>query len=325
MPAGQALIAMFIALSTAAMLNAQGMHKTALSQKPGVTRDVAAALSAGLAGISGFLMIDQPREQLKAALGRADDDKINTKVAFAASPKASAVVVRKPAFSSTHPLRLYMTGDSLITDPGPVTLERLASNAAVKSVAETDAHPATGLVQPELFNWFDYLPRQVSHYHPDVTVLTFGANDGLGFTSVAGADEFGSPQWLAEYRRRVAGVMDALTAKRTRVVWLGLPIPRDAGLAARWQKMNEIQRTEAAKRPGQVLWVNLYDLMKDSGGNYSDYLPDASGQPQLARSSDGIHYETEGSNRVAAAIIQALATIAKVPGLKTGQQPGIAP
>ncbi|MEI7625135.1 MAG: DUF459 domain-containing protein [Actinomycetota bacterium] len=324
MPAGHVLLGIFIAFAVAALLNAQGMHKTALSQSPGFGRDVAATLTAGLAEVSGLLQIDEPRHLFKAALGRGDDDVISTKVVFAptvnTAPNKPAQPVKpakpnqpakpakpvKPTFSPQNKLRLYLTGDSLITDPATIVLDRLADNPAVKPVANADPHAATGLIQPAVFNWFTYLPKQIAELNPDLTVFTIGANDGQGFTGVTGGEEFGSPAWKTEYRRRVAGVMGELMAKGGRVVWLGLPITRDPDLAKRWALMNEIQKSEAAKYPGKVVYVNLFDRFKDAKGNYADYLPDASGQQQLVRAPDGIHYSAAGAGIVATAILKAI-------------------
>jgi len=315
MPAGHVLVALFIGLVVAALLNAQGMHKQALAQGPGIGRDIAGTLTAGLAGVSGIFQIDQPRALLKAALGRSGDDKLVGELAITAKgPKASAAPT-KPVYSAAKPMGLYLTGDSLITDPAPVLLDKISTNPAIKALGVTDAHAATGLVQPEIFNWFDYLPRQIKALKPNMTVATFGANDGLGFTGVAGAEEFGTPAWLVEYARRVAGVMDSITAKGGQLVMLGLPIPRDPALAARWAKMNAIQKSEAEKRKGLVAYVDLFDKLKDGKGNYADFLPDASGQLQRARSSDGIHYEPLGATIVVDAIIDAINSLATVPGL----------
>ncbi len=313
MPAGHVLVALFIGLVVAALLNAQGMHKQALSQGPGVGRDIAGTLTAGLAGVSGFLQIDQPRKLLKAGLGRSGDDKLVGKLAITAKGPAAPAAPAKPVYSAAKPMTLYLTGDSLITDPGPLLLDRLSTNPAVKPLGVTDMHAATGLVQPEIFNWFEYLPQQIKALKPDMTVATFGANDGLGFTGIAGAEEFGTPAWLAEYRRRVGAVMDSITAKGGQLVMLGLPIPRDPALAARWAKMNEIQKTEAEKRKGLVAYVDLFDKLVDAKGNYADFLPDAAGQLQRARSSDGIHYESQGATIVVDAIIEAINELATVP------------
>ncbi len=306
MPAGHVLVAVFIALIVAMFLNAQGMHKSALSQGPGISRAVTGTLTAGLAAVSGLLQLDEPRQLLKSALGRASDDRIVGDVAIkAAAPKAPAAPT-KPVYSAAKPMSLYLTGDSLITDPGPVLINMVSTNPAIKPVGPTDAKAASGLVQPEIFNWFEYLPQQIKALKPDMTVATFGANDGLGFTGVAGAEEFGSPAWLAEYRRRVAGVIDLITAKGGRLVFLSLPIPRDPALGRRWQQMNAIQQSEAAKRPELVAWVDLYKELADKKGQYADYLPDASGAQQRARSSDGIHYEPHGAQIVADAVLAAI-------------------
>ena len=232
MPAGHAVLTLIIAFAVAALLNAQGMHKSALSQPPGIQRDVGGTLTAGLAALSGVLQTDEPRALLKSALGRAGDDRINTKVVFDAPRRRAAATTARPAkplYTPAHPMRPYVTGDSLITDPGPVILDRTAQDPAVKAVAATDTHPATGLVQPAVFNWFAYLPQQIDDLKPDLSVVTFGANDGLGFDDVAGAEDFGTPQWQAEYRRRVAGVMDTFVDRHSKLVWVGLPIPRDEG------------------------------------------------------------------------------------------------
>lgn len=309
MPAGHVLLAVVLALVVAGLLNARGMHKTALSQGPGVMRDVTGALTGALAAVTGFTQVDEPRRLFKAALGRSKDDEIVGKVKISAK-KAGPAVVARPTYTAAKPMRLYVTGDSLITDPGSALLEQLSSDPAVKPVAGTDAHPATGLVQPEIFNWFEYLPGQVKAYRPNMTVATFGANDGLGFTGVAGAEEFGTPAWSAEYRRRVAGVLDELTAGGGQAVLVGLPIPRDPALAERWRLMNQIQKEEAAGRKGRVAWVDLFARLADSKGRYSDYLRDATGREQLARTSDGIHYEQAGSERVVAAILEAMRSLA---------------
>lgn len=308
MPAGHALIALAVALAVAAILNAQGMHKSALSQHPGVHRDIAAAATAGLAGVSGFVQADEPRRLIKATLGRTADDRISTKAVFEPVRRPPRIKTPpKPVYTVKRPMRLYVVGDSLITDPGPEILSRMQATGAAKPTGPTDPHPATGLVQPQVFNWFEYLPGQIKDRRPDLTVATFGANDGLGFDSVPGADQFGSLAWQNEYRRRVGGTMDIMSRKSgSRVVWLGLPIPREPGLARRWQLMSSIMEQEATKRAPIVSYVELFDRFKDPSGGYADFLPDQSGQQQQARSSDGIHYEPFGAAKVADAVMEAV-------------------
>ena len=91
--AGHGLLVAFLALVIGALLNAPGIYKTAYNQPDGWQRDVALALTGPLDDVSGALQFDEPRAALKSALGREDDDTIQTAVvlapAKASKPKPS--------------------------------------------------------------------------------------------------------------------------------------------------------------------------------------------------------------------------------------------
>lgn len=313
-PAGHAILIALIALVVGTLLNADGMRKTAEGQPLGTARDVAVALTSALTTVTGALQIDEPRKLVKAALGRSDDDRFSTKVTVARTPRHRRPSGAEPVFGPRHHLRMYVTGDSLMIDPGPALLERAAASGVIDAVAPTDAHAATGLVRPEVFNWFEYLPQQVDKLKPDLTVLTFGGNDGQGIPGVPGAQDVGSPAWLAEYHRRVAGIMNVFTSRGVKLMWVGLPIPRDPGLARRFRIMNSVYRSEAAKRRGDVYFLDIYLRFADKHGHYADYLPDASGQLVKMRQADGIHLDTPGAQIVAQQVIDSLGKLVRLKG-----------
>ena len=58
-----------------------GLHKSATIQPEGWKRDVALGVTGPLESVSGALLLDRPRQALKSALGRWDDDEIDTAVA----------------------------------------------------------------------------------------------------------------------------------------------------------------------------------------------------------------------------------------------------
>src|SRR5947209_16151596 len=131
-PAGKGFIVLLIALVFAAFLNARGMHKTAAEQSPGAVRDVSMLLTARLVDVSSALDLDQPRSSLKEALGRKNDDTVNSQVSFAhplvaaggAAGAAGGVgQAPPPVFGPARPLRVYITGDSLVTDPASSFLD----------------------------------------------------------------------------------------------------------------------------------------------------------------------------------------------------------
>jgi uncharacterized protein len=304
-PAGHAFLLVLLALTLAMFMNARGMRKTAAEQPAGAGRDVATTLTSGLVGVSGVFQLDEPRKAMKGLLGRADDDDVVSTIRFAHRAPPRPRVPTKPVYSPAHPLRLWVTGDSLLIDPGKVLLESTAGEKAIVAAGPVETHAATGLAQPEAFNWFEYLPSETRRLHPGVVVIGFGGNDGQDLFGPGGGQHFGTASWIAEYSRRVGGVMDDLVAENARVVWVGLPIPRDGGLAGRFELMNSVYRAEAEKRHGTVLYLDVYNRFAKHG-RYADYLPDQDGKLALMREPDGIHYQLAGAEVVADLVRKAL-------------------
>ena len=103
-----------------------------------------------------------------------------------------------------------------------------------------------------MFNWFRYVPEQMRELRPNVVVLCFGGNDDHGYMTGlpqgVSIDGFDTPSWRKEYGRRVGGLMDAITRAGGYVVWIGLPITRDADQTRRFDAVNAV----VAKRPGSA-------------------------------------------------------------------------
>ncbi|HUP73024.1 MAG TPA: GDSL-type esterase/lipase family protein [Acidimicrobiales bacterium] len=138
---------------------------------------------------------------------------------------------------------------------------------------------------------------------PEAMVVMFGANDAQGMALESGSERFGSPTWLAEYRRRVGALMVQLTAGGRSIYWVGQPIMRSEGFSARMATLNEIYASEAASR-ADVTYIDTWTLLSVDGA-YSAYIDDGGG-PTLMRQSDGIHLSRAGGDRVARAILTAI-------------------
>src|SRR5439155_7440278 len=163
-----------------------------------------------------------PRPTLQVAIGRADDDRIDTQVHLTppppAKPRGPVPVAPKPRkrvkplFTDAHPLRVWVAGDSLAQVPGDA-LERVGGPIDVLGV---ESRLATGLARPDLFNWFTRFREVMTAAKPQVAVLSFGADDAHDYMAGVPGDRsvgpFGSPSWVAEYRRRVDGVTRELNA-----------------------------------------------------------------------------------------------------------------
>ena len=312
--AGSAIIVSLVGLLFGLLLNAPGLHKSATIQPEGWKRDVALAVTGPLASVSGALLLDRPRRALKAALGRSDDDEIDTAVA-APQPKAPSVATpveppKQAKFTPRKKLRVWIAGDSLVVVPGESVLRAVAGNRAVDATDALDGRIASGLERPDVFNWFTHVSDVMETRKPRAVVVMLGGNDDHGFmTGLPEGREvgsFGSPTWRREYRRRVAAVMDTVTGKGGYLVWIGLPISRDSEQTLRFDVINAIVQTEAAERKGRVSYVDTYFFFAGEDGGYAQYVEDATGKLVKMRADDGIHFERAAGDLIADEILERL-------------------
>lgn len=315
--AGSAVVVAVCALLLGALLNAPGIHKSAAIQPQGWKRDLALAVTGPLESVSQALLLDRPRKALKATLGRSDDDEIDTAVAVPEKPDGAGEPEPPPTtptkrlrFSPERPLRLWIAGDSLVVVPGESLLRAVAGNRAIEPARKVDGRIASGLERPDVFNWFTHIEEQMRKRKPRAVVVMFGANDDhdfmTGLPEGAELGGFGSPSWTTEYGRRVGGIMDAVTTRGAYLVWIGLPISRDAEQTQRFDTINAIVQKEAARRPGRVAYLDTYFFFAGDDGGYAEYLADASGKLVKMRAGDGVHFERPAGDLIATEALRRL-------------------
>jgi hypothetical protein len=312
--AGSAIAVALAGLAIALLLNAPGLHKSATIQPEGWKRDVALAVTGPLDSASSALLLDRPRRGLKAALGRSDDDEVDTAVATPqpkpTTPVTSPETPAKPVkFTPRKKLRIWIAGDSLVIVPGESLLRAVAGNRAV-AAEPVDGRIASGLERPDVFNWFTHIREVMEVDKPRAVVLMFGGNDDHGFmTGIPEGREvgtFGSPTWRAEYRRRVASVMDTVTRNGGYLIWIGLPITHDSDQTLRFDVINSILQTEAAKRKGRVTYLDTYFFFAGDNGGYAQYIEDPTGKLVKMRADDGVHFERPAGDLIAAKLLDRL-------------------
>ena len=314
--AGSAVVVSLGGLFIAMLLNAPGLHKSATIQPQGWKRDAALAVTGPLESVSGALLLDRPRRAIKAVLGRSEDDEIDTTVVVAPAPDepavddTPAVPPKREKFSPKRKLRLWIAGDSLVLVPGESLLRAAAGSRAIASVGKIDGRIATGLERPDVFNWFTHIREEMRSKKPGAVVLLFGGNDDHGFmTGLPEGKEigsFGSQSWQAEYRRRVAGIMDTIARSGAFVVWIGLPISRDAAQTQRYDTINAIVQQEAAKRPGRAAYLDTYFFFAGEDGGFAEYIADDTGRLVKMRAEDGVHFERPAGDLIAEKVLEQL-------------------
>ncbi len=181
--------------------------------------------------------------------------------------------------------------------------------AARSDVLPIESRLSTGLARPDLYNWFTRFRQVIGQLHPNVAVLSFGADDahdylaGVPVGRIVGP--LGSPSWSAEYRRRVDGVTRELNAAGIYVAWLGLPIPDGAGFKKSFPVVNAVLEQVVRAHPRTAAYIDTWHLLDDAHGRYAPYLR-VHGRLILMRLPDGVHYTAAAGDLIAQNVLAKL-------------------
>lgn len=310
------------ALLFGGVLNGRSLLDTASSLEPGWQRSMGMAAAQLLVDIGETLHLDYPREFIDGELGRVSpttqpapipDPALGTTTTAPAtttepqettttSPTTTTILTTTTLHgvftpSPDTPARVWVAGDSLTERFGPSLVNLLADTGVVE--IRHDVKYSAGFTRPDFFDWPQYLDQELTENRTDILVFMIGANDGQPIQTSAGWIQFGTDEWVVEYRQRVAQTMDLVADLVPTVYWIGQPIARSADYSAKMALMNDIYRNEASQHPS-VRYVDTWALFSDADGAYSAYLPDSSGEEALVRSGDGIHLTVDGGDRLAA-------------------------
>lgn len=321
-PAGVVLVVLMGGLLLGLLLNAPDILQTAQRQELGWQRSLGVAVMEPVADVSHALLLDRPRRALDELLGRAPASPPDTSPG--ATPPAVTTTTTMPAVTTTEgaptrrtvteedPLMMYIGGDSMVGQFGPMLDNRAAESGMVES--EFVFEFESGLSRPDFLDWPARLENVSAELDPDVFVLYFGGNDAQAIFQGDGEwIEFGTPEWESEYRRRVAEVMTMLDASGHWVYWMGMPIVRSETFRPRVELLNQIYEAEAGEHD-RVTFVDAWSVFEGPEGGYSEYLPDADGNLVDMRLDDGVHYTTAGAIRLAEVVYQVLAEDWDLPG-----------
>jgi uncharacterized protein len=313
MPAGSVLGVILIALGIAALFNSEAIVRAGESMQPGHTRDVVLSVARPLDDVAGAIGLHLPRKGLDLAFGQESKTAKGTELEQGSTAILRANRRKRRAQGFAQPtqqdeVNVLVTGDSQAQFVGEILTDLLPSDLFDVSVV---ARNATGLTNPEFFNWEINAQQEIAARNPDAVVMVMGGNDGFNVLhegSLYGPDD---PNWQLEYARRAAVVMRELSSNGKRpVYWVPPPTARDP-------KFNEIYATQnkaveqAAAAVDGARYVDIYNTINH--GRYSDELK-IDGRRVLARQSDGVHFSREGAVVPARLILRAMAKDYRVLG-----------
>jgi hypothetical protein len=319
MPAGLILVMMLAALLIAMFLNADATLRKSNAKGDSWRNEVAQKV----ADVSDILRLNSLRSSVDDALGKNQGTDTDVADLLAQKeeeigdgqsdedPSAPTTVPEPvlPVIAAPTPqskLRFWVGGDS-ITQTFGTSMQQIAQSTGVIDPT-LDFRVSTGLAQPSYFNWPEHFLKDILPTDPQVLVVMFGANDGQNMVTSTGAVvERGTPEWLAEYRRRVGATMDLLEDPDNDriVIWVGVPPMRPGSKVKEMDQLNYVYWTEAKDRP----WIQYFDswpFFSDANMQYVSDAPFADGVPRGLRQKDGVHLSTIGGNRLSWAVLARL-------------------
>lgn len=338
MSAGRVLAVVVLTLVLAALFNAGRQQERASQQPLGPDRDRALALWGPTDAATDAIGLQGPRHLFDAIRAGGDPDP-DVVVGDDRPPSTDEVVPGGDSLPSTGlpesaeapdstvpattlppetaptttttapprmasldaPLRVSLIGDSTMDGPGRA-LQRLLADTGV-AVSDLDSRPSSGFSRPDFFDWSAHLATVIPERDPEVVIAMFGGNDAQGFVVDGTVYEFGTAEWIGEYRRRVREAMELMVADGRRVIWIGQPDMRSEGFDAKIDIVNQIYIDQAAAVDGVEFFDSRPILTPDG---YRAFGPGADGSEKRLRSDDGIHLTIDGGDVVGSAVLQEL-------------------
>ena len=131
-----------------------------------------------------------------------------------------------------------------------------------------------------------------------IVIVMVGEDDRVSLKSSSGRRvAIMSPEWRAEYARRIDRVTKAAKQKNAGVYWVGLPNLSRADANEQAQGMNEVIRERAYQNGAR--YIDVFAGFQDENGAYSPYGPDLTGKVRVLREGDGVHFTEAGNRKLA--------------------------
>ena len=204
-------------------------------------------------------------------------------------------------------------GDSLGNDLGWGMVREFGSTSGHR--LEQLDRSSTGLTTPWFYNWPLRERQFLSQYHPQLVLITFGANDEQGLKVNGHVFAFASAPWVKAYRAIVTKTAQMATKVGAYVLWVGMPVMAPNGYRQGMALINSIDATVASSVPGMT-FLPSWSLFANSQGQFEN-AAQIGPTRQLLRQSDGIHLSGVGEDVWATHVTQEIGSIYHVRVIPT--------
>lgn len=132
----------------------------------------------------------------------------------------------------------------------------------------------------------------------NIAIVMMGEDDRVSFRNAEGRRvPVATPEWVAEYARRIDRLMKTIKRKNAGVYWVGLPNLARVEANEQALVMNETIRERAYLNGFK--YIDAAAGFADENGAYSAYGPDLAGKIRVLRERDGVHFTEAGNRKLA--------------------------
>lgn len=248
-----------------------------------------------------LLFGNQDRQQEQQQQQQTPQRQTQTTPRPAATPSPSVTVIAEPAIDKNeNATRLLVMGDSLASDLAKGFERAFADDPNLTVVAKGVG--SSGLVRDDYYDWNAALAAEIEVDSFDMAVVIIGIND----RQAIGRNQPLSDDWKVEYSNRATQIVNQLRVAGKPILWVELPPMRAGSYSAAISQISALHRSAAVG--AGIEFVDIYERFLSEAGDFSSSGPDLNGQTVSMRKSDGIHFSSAGSDKVAFYVMQAMRT-----------------
>ena len=216
-----------------------------------------------------------------------------------AAPLASANVAK--ALGEARPLRVGVFGDSF--GEGLSTATHISFQHDPRFEVYGFAKQSTGFTRYRTLNLLKDTEAKLNEQPIDLAIVSFGANATQGAFADGQAAPYMSPAWQKVIGARAEELVHLLQARGAVVVWVGLPIMRNAEFDRQTRQMNAFYAERMCALG--VRYIDALPASLDEQGQFNTWLLDPTTHQRFqARAMDGIHMSNKGYTRIIAPLLR---------------------
>ena len=192
---------------------------------------------------------------------------------------------------AAFPIRILLTGDSLMAGLGPQMKKEMAGYRNINLIPIGKG--STGLSRPDFYNWPRVLRENLRKHRPHIVIMWIGTNDvATSIYNVPGTEEPCSPTWMNAYAHKIYEIVKICQEHKARIIFMSPPVMDSPRWDAKLEKITLLMRNIC--RHYRLGFINTRQIFSDWRGAYTHTkrLPD--GSTGTIRTKDHIHITPDG-------------------------------